>query len=145
MKWNHVSKFVAYGTCVFLTPFFLAAYFDPLSALSLESIGLVPSETERVTGLSNIRGTVGGLRLGIIVMIAIGTYRKSRDLCLGAAILVGAVSLGRFVSLGLDGWNLLSFITAAGEVVIVAAVLHIGGFIRGESMSRLASPSGVKA
>ena len=133
MTWTHLARFVAYGTCLFLTPFFLAAYFDPMSGMSLGSIGLVPSETDVVTGLSNIRGSVGGLRLAIIAMIAIGTYYRRRDLCLGAAILVAAVSAGRFISLGLDGWNLLSFVTASGEVVIAAAMLHLGGFLQGST------------
>lgn len=123
------AKLVAYGTCLFLVPFFLKAYFDPMSRLSLSSIGLVPSESDRVTGLSNIRGTVGGLRLAIIAMIAIGTYYERPDLALGAAILVGAIAGGRFLSLGMDGWNWLSFITASGEVLIVVSLLHIGGFI----------------
>jgi hypothetical protein len=123
------AQIVAYGTCLFLLPFFLKAYFDPMSRLSLASIGLVPSESDRITGLSNIRGSVGGLRLAIIAMIAIGTYFERPDLALGAAILVGAVALGRFVSLGMDGWNWLSFATASGEVVIVVSLLHIGGFV----------------
>ena len=123
------AEIVAYGTCLFLAPFFVAAYFDPMSRLSLSSIGLVPSESNRVTGVSNIRGTVGGLRLAIIAMIAIGTYYGRPDLSLGAAILVGSIAAGRFLSLGLDGWNWLSFVTASGELVIVASLLHIGGFI----------------
>lgn len=132
MKLIHLSKVVAYGTCLFLTPFFLLAYFAPMAAMNVNSIGLVPMESDTVLGLSNIRGSVGGLRLGIIAMIAIGVYSRRRDLCLSAGILVGAVSAGRFISLVLDGWNLVSFITAAGEVVIVAAVLHLGGFLQRE-------------
>lgn len=112
-----------------LTPFFLAAYFAPVSTLSLGSIGLVPAADEVTTGLSSIRGSIGGLRLGIMLMIGWGTYAQRRDLCLAAALLVGAVSCGRFISLPIDGWNLLSFITAAGEVIISASVLHLGGFL----------------
>lgn len=128
MNLTHASKFVAYATCLFLAPFYLAAAFDPMSGLSVNSIGLVPMQHDTLTGLSNIRGSVGGLRLGIIAMILGGTYFKRRDLCLAAAILVAAVAAGRFISLGLDGWNLLSFVTAAGEVVITASMLHVGGF-----------------
>ena len=123
------AKIVAYGTCLFLAPFFVKAYFDPMSRLSLSSIGLEPSESDRVTGLSNIRGSIGGLRLAIITMIAIGTYYGRADLLLGAAILVGSISAGRFLSLAFDGWNWLSFATAAGEVVIVVSLLHVGDFI----------------
>ena len=130
MNLTHAAKFVAYGTCLFLVPFYVAAAFDPLSALSVSSLGLVPMETDTLTGLSNIRGSVGGLRLGIIAMTFGGTYFKRRDLCLAAAMLVAAVAAGRFISLGLDGWNLLSFITAAGEVVITASLLHLGGFTK---------------
>ena len=123
------AKFVSYATCVFLTPFWLKAYFQPLSPLSVRSIGLEPSPEDRVTGLSNIRGSIGGLRLGIIAMSLAGLYFDRPDLCLGAAILVGAVSLGRYISLPFDGWNGLSFFTASAEVVIVASLLHVGGFI----------------
>lgn len=130
MTWTRAAKFVAYATCLFLIPFCLAAYFDPMGALSLGSIGLMPSDTDSLGGLSNIRGSVGGLRLGIIAMIGIGTFYGRRDLCLGAGILVAAVAAGRFVSLGLDGWNLVSFVTASSEVVITASMLHLGGFPR---------------
>lgn len=123
------AQFVAYGTCLFLTPFCLKAYFDPMSAMNIRSIGLVPSETARLTGLSNIRGSVGGLRLGIIAMMAIGTYYQRPDLCLAAAILVGAVSAGRFTSLAFDGWETMSFVTASWEAVMVACLLHLGGFV----------------
>lgn len=116
---------MAYTTCVFLTPFCLAATFDPTSYLSLSSIGLEPAASATLTGLSNIRGSIGGLRLGIIAMIAVGTYGRRRDLCLGAAILVAAVAMGRFISLALDGWELLSFVTASSEVMITAAMLHL--------------------
>lgn len=133
MNTNHYAKIVAYGTCLFLLPFWWAAYFAPLSSLSLDSIGLIPNAADHSTGLSNIRGSVGGLRLGIIAMIAIGTFYRRRDLCLAAALLVGAVSAGRFLSLGLDGWNLLSFTTAAGEIVITLAMLQLGGFLRASS------------
>ena len=132
MKWTHLAKLVAYGTCLFLTPFFVLAYFAPMAPMNLDSIGLVPAETTTILGLSNIRGSVGGLRLAIIAMIAIGVSQQRRDLCLGAGILVAAVSLGRFISLVVDGWDLVSFITAAAEVVIVAAVLHLGGFLQAE-------------
>lgn len=123
------AKFIAYATCVFLTPFWLKAYFQPLSPLSIRSIGLEPSAEDRVTGLSNIRGSIGGLRLAIIVMSFVGVYFGRPDLCLGAAILVGAISLGRFISLPFDGWNGLSFFTASSEVLIAASLLHVGGFI----------------
>ena len=129
MSWTFASKFVAYSTCVFLTPFCLVAYFDPMSTLSLSSIGLEPSQAEFITGLSNIRGSIGGLRLGIIAMLVLGARFRRRDLCLSAAILVGAVSAGRFISLGVDGWQLLSFITASWEVLISVSMLHLGGFL----------------
>lgn len=123
------AQIVAYGTCLFLVPFYLAAAFAPTSRLSLESIGLAPSGSDPIPGLSNIRGTVGGLRLAIIAMILVGVAADRPDLSLAAAITVGAVAAGRFVSLALDGWNWLSFATAAGEVVIVLSLLHLGDFI----------------
>ena len=123
------AQIVACGTCLFLAPFFLAAYFAPMSRINLSSVGLVPSESDRIAGLSNLRGTVGGLRLAIIAMIAFGAYYDRSDLLLGAAILVGSIAAGRYLSLGLDGWNQRSFITATGELVIIASLLHLGGFI----------------
>lgn len=125
MKAIHAAKLVAYGTCLFLLPFCVAAYFLPLSALSVDSIGLLPTEADPTTGLSNIRGSIGGLRLGIMAMILLGGLYRRRDLHLAAALLVGAVAAGRFLSLPLDGWNALSFLTASGEVVIVAALLQL--------------------
>lgn len=123
------AQIVAYGTCLFLAPFYLAAILAPSSRLSLGSIGLAPSGPDPAPGLSNIRGTVGGLRLAIIAMIVLGVSAGRPDLSLAAAVTVGAVASGRFVSLALDGWNWLSFATAAGEVVIVLSLLHLGDFI----------------
>ncbi len=123
------AKIVVYGTCLFLLPFWFLAYFDPMAAMNLSSIGLVPSEASQVLGLSNIRGSVGGLRLAIIGISFIGTFYKKPDMSLSAAILVGAVSLGRFLSLGLDGWEMTSFGTAVYELVIVLSLLYLGGFL----------------
>ncbi len=125
------AKFVVYGTCVFLLPFWFQAYFTPLASLNIDSIGLLPSETAELVGLSNIRGTVGGLRLAIIGMSFFGAFYKKPDLLLGAAITVGVVSLGRFISLAMDGWELISFVTAAGEVVIVLSLLYVRKSVKG--------------
>jgi hypothetical protein len=127
MNRTTISKVVVWGTCLFLTPFCAAAYFAPMSSLNQDSIGLLPAATDPVLGLSNIRGAVGGVRLGIIAMAALGTWLGRRDLCLGAAILVASVALGRFLSLGLDGWHTAGFGTGAAEVVITAALLHLAG------------------
>lgn len=119
------SKFIAYSTVIFLLPFWVLAYFNPMAPFNIDSIGLVPMESAQVVGLSNIRGTVGGLRLGIIAMIIIGAYYKKPDVLLSVAILVGVVSAGRFISLLIDGWELIGFITATGEVMITASLLYI--------------------
>lgn len=121
-----VSKIVVYGTCLFLLPFWFQAYFTPLASLNIGSIGLLPSESAELVGLSNIRGSIGGLRMAIISMAFIGAFYRRRDLLLGAAITVGVVALGRFISLAFDGWELISFVTAAGEVLIVLSLLHLG-------------------
>lgn len=121
----NASKFIAYSTILFLLPFWVLAYFNPMAPFNIDSIGLVPMESAEVVGLSNIRGTVGGLRLGIIAMIIIGAYYKKPDVLLSVAILVGVVSAGRFISLLIDGWELIGFITATGEVMITASLLYI--------------------
>jgi hypothetical protein len=126
------SKFIAYSTVLFLLPFWVLAYFNPMAPFNIDSIGLVPMETAEVVGLSNIRGTVGGLRLAIIALIIIGVYYKKRDVLLSVAILVGSVSAGRFISLMIDGWELIGFITAAGEVMITTSLLYIRSSISNE-------------
>ncbi len=128
----NVSKFIAYSTVLFLLPFWVLAYFNPMAPFNIDSIGLVPMESAQVVGLSNIRGTVGGLRLAIIALIIIGAYYKKRDVLLSVAILVGSVSAGRFISLMIDGWELIGFITAAGEVMITASLLYIRSSISNE-------------
>jgi hypothetical protein len=124
-----VSKFIAYSTVLFLLPFWVLAYFNPMASMNIESIGLLPSDTAEIVGLSNIRGTVGGLRFAIIALIIIGTYYKKRDVLLSVGILVGAVSAGRYLSLVVDGWELIGFVTATGEVMIVMSLLYIRRFI----------------
>lgn len=119
------AKIVVYGTCLFLLPFWFQAYFTPLASLNINSIGLLPSDSAELVGLSNIRGTVGGLRLSIISMAFIGAFYKRPDLLVGAAITVGVVSFGRFISLATDGWEPISFATAAGEVLIVLSLLYL--------------------
>ena len=121
----NASKFIAYSTVLFLLPFWVLAYFNPMAPFNIYSIGLVPMESAEVVGLSNIRGTVGGLRLGIMAMIIIGAYYKKRDVLLSVAILIGAVSAGRYISLVIDGWELIGFITATGEVMITSSLLYI--------------------
>lgn len=121
----NASKFIAYSTVLFLLLFWVLAYFNPMAPFNIDSIGLVPMESAQVVGLSNIRGTVGGLRLGIIAMIIIGAYYKKPDVLLSVAILVGVVSAGRFISLVIDGWELIGFITATGEVMITSSLLYI--------------------
>lgn len=121
----NASKFIAYSTVIFLLPFWALAYFNPMAPFNIDSIGLVPMESAQVVGLSNIRGTVGGLRLGIIAMIIIGAYYKKPDVLLSVAILVGVVSAGRFISIVMDGWELIGFITATGEVMITSSLLYI--------------------
>lgn len=128
----NVSKFIAYSTVLFLLPFWVLAYFNPMAPFNIDSIGLVPMESAQVVGLSNIRGTVGGLRLAIIALILIGAYYKKRDVLLSVAILVGTVSAGRFISLLIDGWELIGFITAAGEVMIITSLLYIRSSISNE-------------
>ena len=123
------AKFVAYGTCLFLIPFCLQAYLTPLASLNVRSIGLLPAEDDRLTGLSNIRGSIGGLRLAIIAMMGLGAYSMNPQLCLGAAITLGGVSGGRLLSLVLEGWNTPSFVTGTAEVVMVLSMLHLGAFI----------------
>ena len=120
-----IAKFIAYSTVLFLIPFWVLAYFNPMADMNIGSIGLLPSESAQIVGLSNIRGTVGGLRLAIIVLILIGTYYKKRDVLLSVGILVGTISAGRYLSLVLDGWELIGFITATGEVMIVMSLLYI--------------------
>ncbi len=129
------AKIVVYGSCLFLLPFWLQAYFTPMASLNLNSIGLIPAEADELVGLSNIRGSVGGLRLAIIILMFAGTYFKKPQLSLSAAIIVGAVAIGRFLSLGLDGWELISFITAAGEVVMVFSLLYLGGYLKSNESS----------
>lgn len=128
----NASKFIAYSTVLFLLPFWVLAYFNPMAPFNIDSIGLVPMESAQVVGLSNIRGTVGGLRLAIIALIIIGAYYKKRDVLLSVAILVGTVSTGRFISLVIDGWELIGFITAAGEVMITTSLLYIRSSISNE-------------
>ena len=128
----NASKFIAYSTVLFLLPFWVLAYFNPMAPFNIDSIGLVPMESAQVVGLSNIRGTVGGLRLAIIALIIIGAYYKKRDVLLSVAILVGTVSAGRFISLLIDGWELIGFITATGEVMITASLLYIRKSISNE-------------
>lgn len=130
----NTSKFIAYSTVLFLLPFWVLAYFDPMAPFNIDSIGLVPMESAQVVGLSNIRGTVGGLRLAIIALIIIGVYYKKRDVLLSVAILVGTVSAGRFVSLVIDGWDQIGFITAAGEVMITTSLLYIRTSISNEKL-----------
>lgn len=134
MSWTAAAKFVAYATCVFLTPFCLAAYLDPTSWLNASSVGLEPSPSDPLTGLSNLRGSIGGLRFGIIAAAALGTWQRRGDLCLAAAIIVAAVAAGRFLSLALDGWEPLSFATAASEVVITAALVHLSRAFRADAI-----------
>ena len=125
------AKAITYLTVIFLLPFWFLAYFVPMAEMNITSIGLVPEATMEIVGLSNLRGSIGGLRLGIILLLFLGAFYKKPDLLLGGALVVAVVSLGRFISLVADGWELISFITATGEVMIVAGALYLKRSFKG--------------
>jgi hypothetical protein len=74
------------------------------------------------TGLSTIRGDLGGAFLAIAIFVGLGLATSTRWLK-AAAVLLGAVALGRAVGFAFDGFTERAVIAFAIEIVFVVLIL----------------------
>lgn len=81
-------------------------------------------------GLSQVRATFGALHIALGAVIAVGASKrpKSSGAYLRiAALLVGAVALGRFLSIVIDGlFGVTNLLFLASEIVVLVGVVLAG-------------------
>lgn len=81
-------------------------------------------------GLSQVRATFGALHIALGAVILIGASRRPRSAgayLRVAALLVGAVALGRFFSIVIDGaFGVANLLFLGSELVVVAGVALAG-------------------
>ena len=75
------------------------------------------------TGLSTVRGDLGGLFVGVGLLAGAGLRRGSYRLLYTAATVIGAVAFGRFVGFAFDGTPMTSVVPFVAELVFVAILL----------------------
>ena len=101
--------FIGYG---------LIYMFNPTDLAPLMGI-----EAKDVLGVSTLRADVCGMFLAIGLMLAAGLWRGDTTWFLAAAVLVGAIMLGRIVGIVADGHTRMVVANLVTEVVIVAILL----------------------
>ncbi len=87
------------------------------------------------TGLSTVRGDLGGLFVGVGLLAAAGLRRGSYRLLYTAATVIGAVAFGRFVGFAFDGTPMTSVVPFVAELVFVAILLFGAFQLRKEKRS----------
>lgn len=71
-------------------------------------------------GRANVRADMGGIFLGIGVFALIASYKRSQTWLLAAILLPALALLGRFVSIGLDGYESRLLQPIIVEAVVLA-------------------------
>jgi hypothetical protein len=82
-------------------------------------------EAQGAAGASTIRGDLGGTFLGAGLIVAVGLIPRTEHWLYSAAILMGAIALGRVISLVFDGYAQSAVAALIVEIVFVI-ILVIG-------------------
>jgi len=108
----------------------VAAFCLPLLLLGLRSMfqpraiaDAMSLEVTSTAGLNTIRGLVGGFFIANVAMLVVGLSTGSTSWFIAVAISIGAVLLGRFVGIALDGFDRAVGPPVAIELVIVAGLV----------------------
>jgi ribonuclease Z len=83
-------------------------------------------------GLSTLRADLGGLFIGLAVLCLASAWTRRRDLALAAALVLGAIALGRLIGVAAAGWTTA---VAAPLTIELSALTAVGVYARGLEMS----------
>jgi hypothetical protein len=84
--------------------------------------GLVDERGVQALGLigrANVRADMGGMFLAIGILALIASYKRSTSWLLATIIVVASALLGRFVSIGLDGYEQRVLEPIVVEVIVL--------------------------
>lgn len=102
----------------------------PLLALGAKAMftpmGMVEQlavEPNGLLGLNTIRGDIGGYMIGIAIMMIVGLWSRNTAFFLATAIMMGAILMGRFTGLALDGFDAAVVPPIMVELVIACAMV----------------------
>lgn len=73
-----------------------------------------------LVGMANIRADIGGIFLAIGLLALIAAYRKNTTWLLATILVPASALLGRFVSLGIDGYDPGAMPPIIIEIVVLA-------------------------
>ncbi len=84
--------------------------------------GDVGLEAMSITGMSSLRGDMGGLFLGTAALLIYGLVRRNEGAFLAAAVYMGAIALCRIVGFAQEGYT-ESALTAFGVEIFIVLLL----------------------
>lgn len=84
--------------------------------------GGVGLEALNITGMSSLRGDMGGLFLGTAALLIYGLVRRNEGAFLAVAVYMGAIALCRIVGFVQEGYT-ESALTAFGVEVVIVLLL----------------------
>lgn len=86
--------------------------------------GGVGLEAMDLTGMSSLRGDIGGLFLGTSALIIYGLVRRNEGAFLAVAVYMGAIALCRIVGFMQEGTTEASLTAFAVEIVVVLLLVY---------------------
>ncbi len=92
--------------------------FTPVAASG--SLGI---EALDLTGMSTLRGDVGGMFLACGVMLVLGLVRNNTLWFLPVALLMATIALGRLVGFAAEGVSSTAMTNFVAELVIIAVLM----------------------
>ena len=115
---NRAIKILVVLLCLPLLAQGLSTIFGPMGMV--ETYGLVPQGSH---GLNTMRGVLGGLPVGLVLMMAFGLWRRNTTWFLAVALVVSLVAFGRLISLGFDGVDSADLLPVIMEIVLAVVML----------------------
>lgn len=111
-------KILIVGITIMLTGLGTASMLAPkkmLKNFAIEPVG--------AAGLNTIRGVIGGMFIGNVVMLGIGLYSGQTLWFLAVGILLGVIAFGRLVGAILDGFDKAIVPPLVVEIVMTSVLV----------------------
>ncbi|NNC98953.1 MAG: DUF4345 family protein [Gammaproteobacteria bacterium] len=115
---KNTIKIAIVVVCLPLAILGFGAMFDPYPVADQFAIELLGTH-----GLSTMRGDVGGLLLGSVIMAIIGLWRNNTVWFLAVAVMMLTVASGRLVGFLMDGVTPAVMTPLVAELIIAAVMI----------------------
>lgn len=104
--------------CLPLIVLGLGTMFNPMGMLERFAV-----QPQGMHGLNTLRADIGGLLLGSATLMLLGAWRNNTTWLLAAAVMMGAVAVGRLVGLAFDGFEAAVVPPLVVELVIAGVAI----------------------